>query len=276
MRIGFIDYYIDEWHANNYPRMIAEASEGQDTVIGVYALIDQYMNRRTTDEWCSQMGIPHYDDIGSLVNNSDALIVLSPDNPEKHEELSRIPLISGKPVYIDKTFAPDGDTAKRIFELAEKYGTPCCSTSALRYATEYTGINPEKVQAVTTWGPQDYPRYSIHQLEPIMMFIKSRARRVMANCCDGYTNIVIEFADGRCASLTTILHGSPFMTNVVSAVGNQALTIKSDFFMEFIKHLIEFLHTGRTEITHDETIRIIETRSAGLKAIENPGIWIEV
>lgn len=26
--IGFIDYYIDEWHANNYPRMIRESSAG--------------------------------------------------------------------------------------------------------------------------------------------------------------------------------------------------------------------------------------------------------
>ena len=25
-KIGFIDYFIDEWHANNYPRMIRESS----------------------------------------------------------------------------------------------------------------------------------------------------------------------------------------------------------------------------------------------------------
>jgi hypothetical protein len=24
-KIGFIDYYLDEWHANNYPRWIAES-----------------------------------------------------------------------------------------------------------------------------------------------------------------------------------------------------------------------------------------------------------
>ena len=51
-----------------------------------------------------------------------------------HEELSQLPLKSGKPTYIDKTFAPDYPTAKRIFDLAEANGTPCYSTSALRYA----------------------------------------------------------------------------------------------------------------------------------------------
>ena len=25
MRIGFIDYFLDEWHANNYPQWIKEA-----------------------------------------------------------------------------------------------------------------------------------------------------------------------------------------------------------------------------------------------------------
>ena len=28
MKIGFIDYYLDEWHANKYPAWIKEASNG--------------------------------------------------------------------------------------------------------------------------------------------------------------------------------------------------------------------------------------------------------
>ena len=32
MKIGFIDYYLDEWHANNYPEWIKEASGGEMTV----------------------------------------------------------------------------------------------------------------------------------------------------------------------------------------------------------------------------------------------------
>lgn len=29
MKIGMIDYYLDEWHANNYPKMIRELSDGK-------------------------------------------------------------------------------------------------------------------------------------------------------------------------------------------------------------------------------------------------------
>ena len=28
-KIGFIDYYLDEWHANNYPGFFKEAADGQ-------------------------------------------------------------------------------------------------------------------------------------------------------------------------------------------------------------------------------------------------------
>ena len=29
IKIGFIDYYLDEWHANNYPEFIRKASGGK-------------------------------------------------------------------------------------------------------------------------------------------------------------------------------------------------------------------------------------------------------
>ena len=29
MKLGFIDYYLDEWHANHYPTMLRELSGGE-------------------------------------------------------------------------------------------------------------------------------------------------------------------------------------------------------------------------------------------------------
>ena len=163
-KIGFIDYYLDEWHANNYPRMIAEASNGSMAVTGAFGLIDSPIGGRTTETWCREMNIPRFETIEALIAASDALIVLSPDNCEMHEQLCRLPLASGKPTYVDKTFAPDGETARRIFAMAEESGTPCCSTSALRFADEYADIAPDAVQAISSWGPNGFDTYSIHQL----------------------------------------------------------------------------------------------------------------
>ena len=38
-KIGFIDYYLDEWHANQYPRMFQKWTEGFE-VACAYGMID--------------------------------------------------------------------------------------------------------------------------------------------------------------------------------------------------------------------------------------------
>ncbi|HBJ95698.1 MAG TPA: oxidoreductase, partial [Lentisphaeria bacterium] len=53
--------------------------------------------------------------------------MLAPSNPEKHEELAHAVLASGKPVFIDKPFAPDGEAAERLFARADRFRTPLFS-----------------------------------------------------------------------------------------------------------------------------------------------------
>ena len=106
--IGFIDYFLDEWHANNYPEWIKQASGGELQVAYAYGKIDSPRpGGLTTDDWCAKYGITRCATIEEVVEKSDCLLVLSPDNCEMHEELCQIPLRSGKRTYVDKTFAPD-------------------------------------------------------------------------------------------------------------------------------------------------------------------------
>ena len=170
--IGFIDYFLDEWHANNYPEWIKQASGGELQVAYAYGKIDSPRpGGLTTDDWCAKYGITRCATIEEVVEKSDCLLVLSPDNCEMHEELCQIPLRSGKRTYVDKTFAPDLAAAERLFAIARQSGTPCYSTSALRFAAEYRDIRPDEVTAVSCWGPNDFDTYSVHQLEPLMMLM---------------------------------------------------------------------------------------------------------
>jgi len=273
MKIGFIDYYLDEWHANNYPRWINEASGGEMEVVCAFGLIDSPIGGRTTDQWCSDMGIRRANSIEEVIEESDVLVVLSPDNCEMHEQLCQLPLRSGKPTYVDKTFAPDLATAQRIFAIAEEHGTPCYSTSALRYATEYADVG--EVEAIAAWGPNGFDTYSIHQLEPIMMLMKGKPVRVMAKPAKGWYTIVIEFEDGRAATVTGYAAGSPFLMNVATAEGAKIIEAKSDFFGGFIANLVEFFRGKGKPVPHEETLQIMAVRGAGLKALENPGVWVE-
>jgi len=274
MKLGFIDYYLDEWHANSYPKMIHDASNGEMEVICAYGMIDSPIGGRTTDQWCADMNIPRAMSIEEVIEKCDGIIVLSPDNCEMHEQLCQLPLRCKKPVYIDKTFAPDLPTARRIFDLAEANGTPCYSTSALRFADEYAGI--ENVQNISSWGPSGFETYSIHQLEPIVMLMKAPARRVMYMPGEAWYGMVIEFADGRTATLHGYKAGSPFMMNVAAADGAKVIEVKSNFFHNFIVNMIAFFRDSTKIVPHEETLRIMAIRGAGLKAIEKPMEWIEV
>ena len=274
MKLAFIDYYLDEWHANNYPKWIKEASNGEMEVALAYGMIDSPIGGRTNAQWCRDMGIPQAMTIEEAVAGADGIIVLSPDNCEMHEELSQLPLKSGKPTYIDKTFAPDYATAKRIFDLAEAHGTPCYSTSALRYADEYQGLG--EADSIASWGPNGFETYAIHQLEPIMMLIKAEPKKVLALSGPDWYQMTISFADGRAAVLTGYAKGGPFMMNLTGKDGQKVINVASDFFHGFIVQLVAFFRDPAKIVPHEDTLRIMAVRGAGVQALEKPGEWVEV
>ena len=274
MNIGFIDYYLDEWHANNYPRLIKEASDGKMQVTLAYGHIDSPIGGRTTDKWCADLNIPRAKSIDEVCDKSDAIIVLSPDNCEMHELLCQKPLRTGKRVYVDKTFAPDYETAKRIFDVAEESGTPCYSTSALRYATEYQGITG--VNAIASCGPYFFETYAIHQLEPIMMLIDAQPQKVCFVPGKGSYTLIITFSDGRVATLNGFEAGGLFTMQLATEDGHKAINVQSDYFGGFIKNLVGFFETGKGAVPHEETLRIMAVRGAGLRASGIPGEWVRV
>ncbi len=277
-KIGFIDYFLDEWHANNYPEMIEKYSNGEMKVCYAYAHITAPSGSVSNKKWAEEKKIELLESIEDLVNKSDCIVVLSPDNPEMHEELCDIPLKSGKPVYIDKTFAPDKATAVRIFEKAEKYGTPCYSSSALRFSAELELIDTSKIDKIYSEGPASLEIYSIHQIEMIVCLMKTRAEKIMYTGTRNHPSYIIKFADGR---FVECYHRddeeSTFALTVVDA-DNKALkyVIKSDYFRRFIETMIEFFKNPIVPVPHEQTIDVIGIRTAVVADRETPFEWIEV
>ena len=179
--IGFVDYYISEWHANNYPAWIKQASEkmGEDFVVK-YAWAEKYVSPvdgRNTDEWCEKFGVEKCETLEELCEKADYILVLAPSDPKKHLGYAEKVLVYKKNTYIDKTFAPDYKTAKEIFDIAEKYGTKFFSSSALRYGEELTDVLGGKVM-FTQGGGSNLPEYIIHQIEMAVKVIGEKAVKV--------------------------------------------------------------------------------------------------
>jgi hypothetical protein len=273
--IGFIDYFLDEWHANKYPEWIERETGGAMKVAYAYAKIDSPSGQDNAS-WCRAKGVELLDSIEAVVDKSDYLVVLSPDNPEFHEELAMLPLMSGKPTYVDKTFAPDRKTAQRMFELAAKHKTPLYSSSALRFAEEYASLEREGIDAIVSFGPGRYDNYSIHQIEPIVMLMGSEAERVMFTGTDKSPSLLIGFSGGRQASIH-LFGGSPFALTLNYASGKFAsVKAESDFFAPFIRNMTRFFETGQATVDPAETIAIMTIIEYGALAAKTPYRWIEL
>ena len=180
-KIGFIDLFIDEWHANHYPDWFRKARRAEEFELGLAWERAPFENRRPLEAWCRDFGMTPARSIEEVVEKSDAVCVLAPANPEVHLELADHALRSGKPVYVDKPFADSLRTAKEIFDIAEKYGTPLMSTSALRCSDE---LLDGKIKALepflfsVTGGGRSFAEYAIHQLEMIVSVMGINVRKL--------------------------------------------------------------------------------------------------
>ncbi len=275
-KIGFIDYFLDEWHANHYPALIERFSEGEMRVCYAYAHTTAPAGAATNEAWAEKMGVELLGSMEDVIKKSDYLVVLSPDNPEMHEELCKLPLASGKRTYVDKTFAPDKETAIRIFANAESHGTPCYSSSALRFSAELEDIDLSQIDKIYSEGPGPLDIYSIHQIEPVVRLMNTRAEKIMFLGSKEHPSYMISFTDGRIAECYHRENETgSFVLNVVDKANRaKRYQIESDYFGRFVQTMIAFFKGGAVPVSHEQTIDVIAVRAAVVKACETPYEWI--
>ncbi|MBQ9801807.1 MAG: hypothetical protein IJW51_01885 [Clostridia bacterium] len=268
--VGFVDFYLDEWHANQYPAMIAAHNEQYGTDYRVqyaWAEIDAPPSGGLhTDEWCEKYGVERCATIEELCVKCDHVIVLAPADPEKHLAYAERVFRCGKSAYIDKTFAPDHRTAKEIFSLAEKYGVKCFSSSALRYAQELADYAEDALSVLTTGGGADMEEYIIHQIEMVVKCLGCGAARVQYSKHADREQAEVIYEDGRHATML-FCPCLPFSLTVAKGTGtSKHFPIKSAFFQRMIGAIIRFFETGETPFEPTQTLEIMRIREVVLHA----------
>ena len=278
-KIGFVDYYISEWHANHYPEWIQQANEALCTdyqVAYAWAELDvSPLDQVTTDQWCEKFGVERCTTIEELCEKSDYIIVLAPSDPEKHLQYAQKVLPFGKLTYIDKTFAPDYATAKKIFDIAKQYNTPFFSSSALRYAEELKGVGPVKSMFLTASG-SNFVEYIIHPVEMIVSLVNDPIEKVKVEAMDGQwicrvvsqngTQAAIMFSNGYNYNIMALpVEGKPY---------RQAIT--SSFFVSLLQDIIHFFETGEYSFDPQQTLEVMRVRDALLVAQNADSQWLTI
>jgi predicted dehydrogenase len=277
MKIGLIDYYLDQYHAAYYPKWIKEVSGGEIQVTYGWAKIDS-PNGKANTQCAEENGYLLLDSAEAVIEQSDGLIVMSPDHAEMHEELCRLPLASGKPTYVDKTFAPDRAAALRIIETAQAAGTPFFSTSAVRYASEYQSLPKENIRFINSRGPAQFDTYAIHQLEPIVSLMGSEIERIQFTGVSEGPAFALRFFDGRAAVFSLGGEGEADFSMMLSYrdAPTRTVTVASDFYRNFLTELVGFFRDCKPRVPAEDTLQIMTVLEYGKKAMQTPDIWVKL
>ena len=261
-RVGFLDYKLGNFHSNVYLGALRnELKDRGYTVSGCFGF-DAVVGK----EWAAKNDVTWFDRAEALNEQADCFMVLAPGNPETHLDLCERCFPFGKPTYVDKTFAPDLPTARRIFELADRYGTAVQTTSALRYTNVQTIVremsasaNGATVQHMVAWSNgRSFDEYAIHPLELIVSCMGPDAVGLMRRGTGTHSQLLINFTGERTAVANLyVANKSPIAAGVT--VGDQTRYVEVNparLFIDTASAILDFFEAGAPNIDRRETLTI--------------------
>ncbi|MDA0748045.1 MAG: hypothetical protein O2954_16100 [bacterium] len=257
-KIGFVDLNLENFHSITYLRLLREDLKGRGfTVAGGTAL-----KEKPSRVWAEANGVPYFKDAEALNEAVDFYIVLAPSNPEIHLELCRMVFPFGKATYVDKTFAPDLATAKKIFALADKYKVPMQTTSALRYSNvqEYVQeVGAKNVKHMVTWGGgRLFDEYAIHPVEMAVSCMGPNAKRLMRRGSKNHSQLLIDFTSGRTAVVNVYTNArTPYAASVTTVDATKLVPVESSkIFLNTASAILDMFEKGKANIDRKESLII--------------------
>jgi predicted dehydrogenase len=257
-RIGFVDLNLDNYHANVFLQALRGplASRGF-TVAGATGT-----KTAESKSWSEKNNIPYFEKDADLNKAVDFFMILAPSNPEVHLELCERILPFRKPTYVDKTFAPNHDIAQRIFELANKHGTPMQTTSSLRYTNVQDEVRKAgaKVEHMIAWGGGgSFDEYAIHPMELLISVMGHEATGLMRRGTPERAQLLVEFTGGRTGVVNVFPKtNTPFAASFTTEKATRYLEVDvAKLFPDNQSAVLDFFTTGKPNVDPRETLIIM-------------------
>ena len=254
-RIGFVDYKLENWHANTFLKIFREKLADRAMIVGCWSL-----DEADGKAWATKNNVPWHASVADLDKNVDGYMILAPSNPETHMELCERVFPMHKPTYVDKTFAPDRATAEAIFALADRCGIRMESTSALRYSNmqkEAAALGPSAVRHMSVWSNgSKFEEYAIHPVELVVSCMGAEAQTLLRRNDGSHSQLLINFSGGRTAVINAHMSwDAPFMATVTTAATTKLTTREyGPMFEEASAAIVDFLQARRPPIDRNETL----------------------
>ncbi|MHB0960694.1 MAG: Gfo/Idh/MocA family protein [Pirellulaceae bacterium] len=229
------------------------------------------------------MGVEIVDSVDDLVAKVDAVMLLSIDG-RPHLAQVRPVFAARKPVFIDKPVAASLADVVRIFDLARASGTPCFSSSSLRFSPGIAAMpNDPRVgkvlgcDAYCSNAPlepshPDLFYYGIHGSELLFTIMGpgcktvSRVRTPTADLAAG------AWEDGRLGTYRGILQGS--VSFGATVFGDQGIAPSGNFegYEHLLVEIAKFFRTGQPPVTAEQTLEIYAFMEAADESKRQGGV----
>jgi hypothetical protein len=256
-RIGFVDYRLDNYHAEVYLKAIRGplAARGYE-VVGATAIEGE-----VSRAWAEERKLPYFADVASLAPLVDYFVILAPANPELHLEMCEAVFPLGKPTFVDKTFAPDEPTARQIFALADAHRTPIQTTSALRTTAVQAFVRelPSPVQSLLVFSSgTTFAEYGIHPVELAVSCLGHDAERVMRLGPEAHPQWLLQFSGNRTALIDFNPEVEiPFSAIVSTQQGSERIEVDGGtLFLDAAASILDFFDAGRPLIDRRESLMV--------------------
>lgn len=283
MKIGFIDNYLNNYHATKFLSIFRDGKAGGDVeVVAAYESSPQ-----GDEDWCEVNKVPRAQSAAEVVEKSDAIIVLSPNDVDRHLELSREAIASGKPTMLDKALAASVVDAREIITNAQTAGTPIFSASSLRFSVELEELlkklGPGPFDGVFSRGFGDWRNYAVHTIQPALRLLGGRVSRVIDTGSDANHLITVENDSGRRAFIEirkceNQYDATPWQIGVLQDGHYHVVQIAKfdEFYENMLTQTVEFFKTGQSPVPVEEMLDEVIVEVSADSSFKNGGQWVDV
>ena len=205
-----------------------------------------------------------------MIGEIDALL-LARDDAENHFKFAHKFLSAGIPIYIDKPFALNTASAKKLWD-SQIYGDQIFTCSALQFAKELdkNQINQEKIgkiKMIWATAPKSWEKYAVHIIEPVLNLIYDRGK--IKNIQPIKHGASVEWESGiSCIFQTTTDLVSPIWIRIQGEKDFQDFYFKDSFtaFKMALKRFVDVVNKKSPNLSRKNTEEMVQILEKGKSA----------
>lgn len=260
--IAFTKIFNDPENGSHVPgvRVVAAFKGGSPDIPSSADRIEGF-TKTLTEDW----GVKLYDSIEELCENVDVVLLESVDG-RPHLEQVRPVLKAGKRVFIDKPVAGSLKDAIEIYKLARETGTPCWSSSSLRFypgVVEVATADVGEVKGAISYGPasieEHHPDlfwYGVHPTEALFTVLGTGVETVSRTHTPDTDVVTGIWSGGRVGVLYGLRNQKTGYK--VTKFGKTGIVEQKSggSYAPMLEKVAEFFHGGEAPVPLETTIEI--------------------